>query len=573
MIILTAGTFKLCAQNSSLFEKNGLSLSYQATLFNTVSIEGTNFFDQYEITVTFSNNTGTALIYDGALGAIASIEFEKDPVLEKLLKKVAWRTDNGNYKPRYDDSIPHSKNELAFGFPDGKWVRYDQPYPYNSNELFPKADKIEHLMLEGQQDICVIYILVAQGAGVPGPKWNIMMPYPKKGFKKQLIKYIPENCGCFGSNKPRGKRGDMPKNLTKSIAAKNSGDQVYSNLSHGPVETPLRSVSELENLILKNLRENTSPYRGSDRSGGSNLTYYFDEHFFSFDKDNFYFEYEYTKDLSSATISNKFSPQILKTKIPIGGLRGVKTEKQSKSSATELHFISEGGETTQNGRKEYLNGELLKTIPAGLMDNCEDWLVGYKFDADLKNFNELKQLVVELNKSYKLQNPQAGQKKKRSVEELKEFILTSLKTNTKNVVIRYESGNTPGVVQFSNYQFGVNQNILSFSVDYKNGERTVHLETKVNLAEYISLSEQPGVVTDKDVIWWEYYGQREANERVVSFNIIGNDRTKNYSTVNGRMMDAPYVNIYGFDKGAGRKNYVELSKAISEFSRETRYKK
>jgi hypothetical protein len=240
----------LNSNSQTLYDENGLSLYYTANIYNTVSIEGTNYYDQYEVKVYFKNASGRVIFSPSMI----TVQWDQDALLKGVRKYYTYEYDNAtNTKTKYmRDSFPQSSHNVLFGFPDGKRVHYNQPAPYNSGSMFQAADYPEYLMLDGQIDSCTLYILVEQGQDLPTPKWNVSEIKFKDNFKKSYLSVLPDkNCGCTGKHKPRGKRGDKPKGAKESVAKNNSKPKYQFK------ERVKRSKEELRNVILKNLRENT----------------------------------------------------------------------------------------------------------------------------------------------------------------------------------------------------------------------------------------------------------------------------------------------------------------------------
>jgi hypothetical protein len=235
----------LTPKAQTLYDQDGLTLYYTSSIYNTVTVEGTDFYDQYEVKVFFKNGSGKPIFSPDML----YVEWNKDALLKAVRKFYTYEEGGALYtKTKYmKDSFPQSALSIMFGFPDGKRVHYNQPPPKGSDA----AAYHEYLMLNGQIDSCKLYILVEQGVALPTPKWNVPTIKYKDNFdKKYLTNFGLNECGCTGKNKPRGKRGDKPKGMSEN--GKKNG------VNNAPVETKLRSVEELKTAILENLRTFTA---------------------------------------------------------------------------------------------------------------------------------------------------------------------------------------------------------------------------------------------------------------------------------------------------------------------------
>jgi hypothetical protein len=398
-----------------LYDRLGLHLYYKYDYYNTIKIKDDQY-DQYKI-------TGYAA-YDGEqpIFTPSRFGFSYNSLMAGITKRYFNGSDvNTSEKPNYIPywnlmkKMPHSEKGIDFYFNSKGQQRHSFWVAGSLSDrikfdtsLYPRS--INWILLNGYKSECFIYILVDKGQEVPTPDWEVsditndflyVIPY----MKKYSWNGGPETIGSCGNATPVGNPGDMPEEDKKVTPPPQQSPASGNNLVDkviSPTESPARSIEELKRLILENLRQNTSDYSGSIDNSGGKSTIYYRNHLFSFDEDNFYFEFEFEKNYSSKTSNYKqyVTPQHLKTKISLSGLNGVGKYRSNSSEPYELSFYNEGGQTTQNEWKEYHGGALRATNKAGYTSECICKYIGYKFNEDFKNYNELYQLIRELNKAY-----------------------------------------------------------------------------------------------------------------------------------------------------------------------------
>ena len=395
-----------------LYDRLGLHLYYKYDYYNTIKIKDDQY-DQYKITGYASYDGDKPIFMPCSLGF----------TYNKLMNTITKRYFNGsdvntsekpNYIPYYNlmKKMPNSREGIDFahmvkGTQSHKfWVPGSLSVNRQIDTSAP-ARFIETILLNGYKADCYIYILVDKGEPVPEPEWQVkdffydfvfVVPYLKKNNWSGGLSTFDD---CLSAT-PVGNPGDMPeenKKVTPPPLA--SGNNLVDKVK-SPKESPARSIEELKILILDNLRQNTSDYSGSIENSGGKSTIYYRNHLFSFDENNFYFEFEFEKNYSSKTSNYKqyVTPQHLKTKISLSGLNGVGKYRSNSNEPYELSFYDVGGQTIQNEWKEYHSGALRATNKAGYTSECICKYIGYKFNEDFKNYNELYQLIRELNKAY-----------------------------------------------------------------------------------------------------------------------------------------------------------------------------
>ncbi len=394
--------------SQTLYDKDGFSLYYTSSIYNTISVEGNNYYDQYEINVFFKNLSGKPIFTPSV-----SIEWDKDNLLKKVRKFYTSTGGDGYLQYNYKyikDSFPQSKAVTRFGFPDGFSATYLQPHPYISGAISQKAPTFESLMLPGNIHSCKMYLLVEANEPLPLPRWNIFPFVYKTNFKKENLKLpVDEKCSCEGSNKPRGNKGDKPKGyVTKSL--NNKTDNIHSispNKSSDTIVKKIPTENELKSLILSNLRKNSPNFEWVNGTNGIRLYKKWTNYKFEIIGNEFhiYFDHESRSELNGK-LQYYTTLQKLHGIFKLNKMSGMYLMQHSKEFPDDVFFrMKEGGECksyytaykeiyADGGETEFKGGQLEPY-------QCVNFIFGYKTGESKKNLNELNQAFRDL---YKLLN-------------------------------------------------------------------------------------------------------------------------------------------------------------------------